>query len=71
MTREEHLKKCKEEALKYLDSGDVMNAITSMMSDMQKHPETKFDSPVLNMLGMKAAASGDPVEARRYIVGFN
>lgn len=71
MTRQEHLDRCKERALEYLDRGDVMNAVTSMMSDMQKHPETKFNSPALNMLGMKAAASHDTGEARRYIEGFN
>lgn len=72
MTRDEHLAWCKKRALKYLDRGDVPNAIASMMSDMQKHDETKFDSDsILSAMGMMAAMSGDPNEARRYIVGFN
>ena len=72
MTREQHLEWCKKRALKYLDQGDVRNAIYSMMSDMQKHEETKFDSgSVLSALGRMAVMSGDPSKARRYIVGFN
>lgn len=71
MTRQQHLEWCKKRALEYLDKGDVQNAVTSMMSDMQKHDETKFNSPTLNMLGIMAIRSGDIHEARRYIVGFN
>lgn len=71
MTRQEHLDWCKKRALEYLDRGDVVNAVTSMMSDMQKHPETKFGSGVLNALGLRAAASYNVDTARRYIEGFN
>lgn len=46
------------------------SAVASMMSDMQKHPETAFNSPILDMLGIQAAR-GDIAEARRYIDGFN
>jgi len=71
MTRQQHLDWCKKRALEYLDKGDVQEAVTSMMSDMQKHEETKFSSPALTMLGMMAIQSGSMTEARRYIVGFN
>lgn len=71
MTRQQHLEWCKNRAHEYLARGDVANAVTSMMSDMQKHPETKFKSPILNSLGLMAAQSGDIREARRYIDGFN
>lgn len=71
MTRQEHLNWCKQRALEYLDRGDVANAVTSMMSDMEKHPETKVSSPTLNMLGLMAAQHNDVNEARRYITGFN
>ena len=30
-TREEHLQSCKQRALEYLNTGDVQNAIASMM----------------------------------------
>lgn len=69
-TREQHLAWCKQRAHEYLDRGDVKNAVASMMSDLEKHPETKVTSPALNMLGIMAAMGGE-TEARRYIDGFN
>lgn len=71
MTRQEHLEWCKKRAHAYLDRGDVKNAIASMMSDLNKHPETEVKNPILNMLGITAAASDDTREAARYIDGFN
>ena len=72
MDRQEHLDWCKTRALKYLDQGDVQNAIASMMSDMKKHDETApvMESPAMAMLGMQAAMGGTG-EARRFIEGFN
>jgi Tfp pilus assembly protein PilF len=71
MTREEHLKRCKELALEYLEDGDVRNAVTSMLSDMSKHPETRNFAPVLMQLGMMYAAQMDVTGAERWINGFN
>lgn len=72
MTREEHLQWCKKRAHEYLDRGDMQNAVTSMMSDMIKHPDTKFAvEGVLGQLGMLALMSGDNQQVRRYIDGFN
>lgn len=72
MTRTEHLEWCKKRAHEYLDRGDITNAVTSMMSDMTKHEETKFAvEGVLGQLGMLAVMSGDRNEVRRYIDGFN
>lgn len=71
MTRAEHLEWCKKRAHEYLDKGDVVNAVASMMSDLEKHPETSVKSPVLGMLGIMAATKNDVREARRYIDGFN
>lgn len=72
MTREEHLAWCKKRAHEYLDRGDIQNGVTSMLSDLEKHPETatKPGSP-LAMLGMMAMMSGDPREAVRFVDGFN
>ena len=72
MTRAEHLEWCKKRAHEYLDRGDLTNAVTSMMSDMTKHEETKFATEgVLGQLGMMAVMSGNYNEVRRYIDGFN
>lgn len=72
MTREEHLAWCKKRAHEYLDAGDVQNAVTSMLSDLRKHPETEASSGgILAVLGMQTAMSGDVVQARHFIDGFN
>lgn len=72
MTRSEHMDWCKKRALEYLDRGDISNAVTSMMSDLQKHPETKLrDGSPLTMLGMMAIMNEDNAGARRFIEGFN
>lgn len=47
-----------------------MNAVTSMMSDLDKHPETRINSATLLMLGVFAVNSGDPEQVRRFIEGF-
>lgn len=70
MPRTEYVKWCKERALVYLDRGDVTNAVTSMMSDMDKRDDTKVPQALVP-LGMMAIISRDESEARRFIVGFN
>jgi len=70
-TREAHLAWCKKRALEYLDRREVANAITSMMSDLSKHPETDCKNPHLTMLGMMAVQQNDISGARRFIEGFN
>ena len=67
-TREEHLEWCKERAREYLACGDVRNAVTSMLSDLGKHPETSDCG--LAMLGIMLVASGDLSGARRFVEGF-
>jgi hypothetical protein len=70
MTRDEHLKFCKDRALEYLKSRDVVNAISSMMSDLEKHPETQNLNGTLASLGMMYAMNRDVEGARRFIEGF-
>lgn len=72
MTRQQHLEWCKKRAHEYLAQGDIENAIASMLSDLNKHDETRLSpgSP-LSMLGMMAAMSHDRREAVRFIDGFN
>ena len=74
MTRQEHMDWCKQRALEYLKPGQsysVTNAVTSMLSDIRKHPETEDKSGALGMLGIAALQSGDAGEARKFIEGFN
>jgi hypothetical protein len=69
-TRSEHLEWCKQRARKYLDANNPEEAIASMLSDMNKHPETRkaIEGP-LGMIGLMSTRTVE--EARRYIEGFN
>lgn len=72
-TRDEHLQWCKDRAMEYVKRGELLGAITSMMSDMEKHPETKL-KPALTQLGMFAAMQaqkGDRDAVERFILGFH
>ena len=72
MTRQEHLDWCKKRANEYLARGDVQNGVTSMLSDLTKHPETEVSGKgVLAMLGMQTIMSGDLAAAKRFVDGFN
>lgn len=72
VSRVEHLNWCKKRANQYLDNGEVQNAITSMLSDLCKHDETKniAEGPMA-MVGILVATGGDKIEARHFIDGFN
>lgn len=69
MTRDEHLAWAKRRALEYLPR-DPLEGMTSMMSDLTKHPELK-DHSGLRIAPMFYGAHGDPVAVRRWIEGFN
>lgn len=72
MTRAEHLSWAKQRALEYADKGDVQNAFASMVSDLNKHPETEGHVGI--ELGMMLLMSGNmrgAAEARKFIDGFN
>lgn len=71
-TRAEHLAWCKSRALEYIDKGQINEGLTSMMSDMAKHPETK--APALDQMTvglMMIGALSTRAEARRHIEGYN
>jgi hypothetical protein len=70
-TRDEHLEGCKRRALEYLDRGECANAITSMLSDLSKHPETKGAGEHMALLGMHYIVHKvSPQECRDFIKGF-
>ncbi len=72
MTREKHLEWCKKRAREYLDQGDVANGIRSMLSDLNKHDETKVGvGSVLYRLGMMYQMNNDMPGARHFVEGFN
>lgn len=72
MTRDEHLALCKKRALEYLDRGDMNNAVTSMLSDLTKHSDTKRIGETMAGYGIfLLLQKRDSREIRKFIEGFN
>jgi hypothetical protein len=72
MGRHEHLKWCKQRALAYVDRGDTLGAVTSMASDLLKHPA--WDRQFVAFMVLSAnidVQAGDRQAVRRWIEGFN
>jgi len=71
MTRKEHMQWCKGRALSYVDAGKPQEAISSMMSDLTKHEETRelMKGP-LAMIAMWELQRGTPESVREFITGF-
>jgi hypothetical protein len=72
-TREEHLEWCKQRAREYLDRGDLANAVASMGSDLDKHPETRMAGDKMGMLiyvAMFRITEGDVQGVRDWVEGF-
>jgi hypothetical protein len=72
VTRTEHLAWAKERALEYADRGDVAQAMASLGSDLNKHPDTAGHSGIelMTMLAMTGHLSTSR-EVREFIEGFN
>lgn len=70
MTRAEHVRWCKERALEYIDLGQPQMAVSSMVSDMGKHPETEDAIRSQIVHGMTAARTGTTDAVRRWVEGF-
>jgi hypothetical protein len=69
-THDEHLAWCKQQANEYLARGAVIEAIASMLGDLNKHPELKGISEKMAPLGLLIAANRDEQAAMRFIEGF-
>lgn len=72
MTRTEHLEWAKKRAIEYADAGDTANALASMTSDLDKHPETQGHLGIqLGMMLMMDGHLSTPEQVRKFIEGFN
>jgi hypothetical protein len=74
MTRDEHLEWAKKRALEYIDrEGDSRQAFTSMLSDLDKHPELENHAGKRIGVGFILLDGwiDNRAEVRRWIVGFN
>lgn len=72
MTRAEHLEWAKNRALEYADRGKYAEAVASMASDLDKHPETAGHSG--SQIGLMMLLSGQlssPQAMREFINGFH
>jgi hypothetical protein len=70
MTRSEHLAWAKARALEYLARGDVKEALTSMISDLNKHSATRRMASECGPLAVLLIVYHSPRLARRFIEGF-
>ena len=71
-TREEHLVRCKQEAIARLEAGDLSGAIASMISDLRKSGDPLYDATVLRELLVEALVHRTtPDEVRLWINSFN
>lgn len=69
LTYDEHMQWAKNRALEYVNAGQPENAVSSMLSDLSKHPETRPIGRTLGPMGLKAVIDG-PAHVRRWIEGF-
>jgi hypothetical protein len=69
-TREEHIEHCKRQAREYLEEWDIPNAITVMLSELGKHPETRAAGASMALMGMYYITEHDMDGAKRFIEGF-
>ena len=72
-TREEHLEWCKQRAREYLDRGELADAVASMGSDMDKHPETRMAGEMGTLMmyvAMLRIMDGDARGVREWVEDF-
>lgn len=70
--RQEHIDWCKKRALEYVEQGDLLQAFTSMTSDLNSNPITENHIGI--MLGMQQISVGllnTPAEMKKFIEDFN
>ena len=72
MTRDEYLEQAKQRALKYWEHGDLLEAVTSMMSDLHNHEELRHHQGLYigEMWLVSPALHQDRNFVHRFIVGF-
>ena len=70
MTRDEYVASAKQQALAYLDQGDIKNAVTGMLADMDKREDTMVNAYLFNF-GMNTILKNSRADARRFIEGFH
>ena len=68
MNRAEHLRWAKDRAIEYADRGETAEAIASMGSDLNKHPDTEGHGGMQLMMMMAISRQFErPGELRKFI----
>ena len=71
-TRAEHLEWCKQRAREYCESGDALVALTSLLKNLSKHPETANHIGIQLALMLHAVGnSNNKAAVLRHIDGYN
>jgi len=70
MTRKEHIQWCKKRAHEYVGAGDLDQAVTSMLSDLGKHDETRGLLDFAGGLGLMTLMSPTRDSVVKFIEGF-
>jgi hypothetical protein len=70
-TRAEHLHQSKQRAIEYVELGDLPQAIRSMLSDLNKHSETKNNALAQATTMVLLSDRVDKATVRKWIEGFN
>lgn len=73
MNRSEHLKRCKDRAIKLIEQGKIAEGMASFTSDMGKHPDTlaTIQNGVFHEIIMAALMTNSQVDCINAIKGFN
>ncbi len=74
MTWDEHLAKCKADALKLVNEGSLADAVATMAIDVTRHPEGPKDRITIDALvlvAMMDVANYDVQAVRRWIEGWH
>jgi hypothetical protein len=70
--RADHLARCKQRALEYVDLGDNAQAFDSLVSDLGKHPETRNHAAIeLGMMLLLGGQLNTAKQMRDFITGCN
>lgn len=69
-TRDEHLEWCKERARWDLDRGNVADAIATMCTCLEQHPDFVGIAEKMGPLAIYYALRNDIEDAKRFVEGF-
>jgi hypothetical protein len=67
---EVYLQNAKDKAIRYLDSGQMLEAIFSILKDLEEHPSFKVAVEKMTPYAVFAIRNQDYAAVKRFILGF-